>query len=82
MRIVYLQYASDPITFFSPSALLAQARLDERRRVGPDVSPELRWYPVVTFLQLVLDMAIGAGGADRPRPLLRAAALYRRLGRR
>ena len=26
--------------------------------VGPDVSPELRWYPVVTFLQLGLDMAI------------------------
>jgi uncharacterized membrane protein len=27
--------------------------------VGPDVSPELRWYPVVTFLQLALDMAVG-----------------------
>lgn len=26
---------------------------------GPDVSPELRWYPVVTFLQLALDMAMG-----------------------
>ena len=26
---------------------------------GPDVSPELRWYPVVTFLQLLLDMAVG-----------------------
>jgi uncharacterized membrane protein len=25
---------------------------------GPDVSPELRWYPVVTFAQLLLDMAI------------------------
>ena len=23
---------------------------------GPDVSPELRWYPVVTLLQLTLDM--------------------------
>jgi uncharacterized membrane protein len=23
---------------------------------GPDVSPRLRWYPVVTFLQLTLDM--------------------------
>jgi uncharacterized membrane protein len=22
----------------------------------PDVSPQLRWYPVVTFLQLILDM--------------------------
>ena len=25
---------------------------------GPDVSPELRWYPIVTFLQLGLDMAM------------------------
>jgi uncharacterized membrane protein len=24
---------------------------------GPDVSPQLRWYPVVTMLQLALDMA-------------------------
>jgi uncharacterized membrane protein len=23
---------------------------------GPDVSPQLRWYPVVTLLQLALDM--------------------------
>ena len=25
---------------------------------GPDVSPDLRWYPVVTFLQLTLDVAL------------------------
>src|SRR5690606_41558677 len=25
---------------------------------GPDVSPDLRWYPVVTMLQLALDMAL------------------------
>lgn len=25
---------------------------------GPDVSSELRWYPIVTFLQFVLDMAM------------------------
>ena len=25
-------------------------------RRGPDVSPQLRWYPVVTLLQLTLDM--------------------------
>ena len=25
---------------------------------GPDVSPDLTWYPVVTFLQLGLDMAL------------------------
>jgi uncharacterized membrane protein len=25
---------------------------------GPHVSPELRWHPVVTFLQLAIDMAM------------------------
>ena len=58
MRIVYLQYASDPITFFSPSALYREPDWMDPPR-GPDVSPELRWYPVVTFLQLALDMAVG-----------------------
>lgn len=57
MRIVYLQYASDPVTFFDFRDLYrAPAWLDSPR--GPDVSPELRWYPVVTMLQLALDMAV------------------------
>jgi uncharacterized membrane protein len=55
MRIVYLQYASDAITFFEPaSAYREPAWMAEPR--GPDVSPELRWYPVVTFFQLLLDV--------------------------
>lgn len=58
MRIVFLQYASDPITFFSPSSFWRQPDWMTPPR-GPDVSPELRWYPAVTFLQLLLDMAIG-----------------------
>jgi uncharacterized membrane protein len=39
---------------------------------GPDVSPELQWYPVVTMLQLALDMAVatstpmGFGHVDAP----------------
>lgn len=57
IRIVYLQYASDPITFFDYRSLYRRPEwLDEPR--GPDVSPELHWYPVITFLQLVLDMAL------------------------
>jgi len=58
MRLVYLQYASDPITFFTPDALWRKPDW-MNAPVGPDVSPELRWYPVVTFLQLGLDMAVG-----------------------
>jgi uncharacterized membrane protein len=55
LRIVYLQYASDAITFFEPaSAYREPAWMIEPR--GPDVSPELRWYPLVTFFQLLLDV--------------------------
>lgn len=60
MRIVYLQYASDPIVFFDPRDFYRPpAWLSDPR--GPDVSAELRWYPVVTMLQLALDMAVGTG---------------------
>jgi uncharacterized membrane protein len=57
MRIVYLQYASDPIVFFEPASLYRPPAWLEAPR-GPDVSPEVRWYPIVTFLQLLLDMAV------------------------
>jgi uncharacterized membrane protein len=57
MRVVYLQYASDAITFFAyRDAYQTPAWMNAPR--GPDVSPELRWYPIVTMLQLALDMAV------------------------
>ncbi|MGX1321269.1 putative membrane protein [Bradyrhizobium sp. USDA 377] len=57
MRVVYLQYASDAITFFAyRDAFQAPAWMSAPR--GPDVSPELRWYPIVTMMQLALDMAV------------------------
>lgn len=56
MRIVYLQYASDPVTFFDFHTLYREPAWMKPPR-GPDVSPDLRWYPVVTLLQLALDMA-------------------------
>lgn len=56
LRVVYLQYASDAVTFFDSHALYRQPEWMYSPR-GYDVSPELRWYPVVTMLQLALDMA-------------------------
>ncbi len=57
MRIVFLQYASDAITFFDFRDLYRRpAWMDPP--YGPDVSPELRWVPVVTMLQLALDMSV------------------------
>jgi uncharacterized membrane protein len=60
MRLVYLQYASDPIVFFDYRDAYRRPSWMEAPR-GPDVSPELRWYPIVTMLQLALDMAVAAG---------------------
>lgn len=57
IRFIYLQYASDPIVFFEPSAFYREPRW-LRGDHGPDVSPAIRWIPVVTGLQLVFDMAI------------------------
>ncbi len=56
MRVVFLQYASDPITFFEPGSFYRQPDWMRAPR-GPDVSPDLRWYPVITMLQLAVDMA-------------------------
>jgi uncharacterized membrane protein len=54
MRVVYLQYASDPVTFFEYSSLYREPDWMLPPR-GPDVSPRLRWYPVVSLLQLAAD---------------------------
>ncbi|HEX6994915.1 MAG TPA: alpha/beta-hydrolase family protein [Gammaproteobacteria bacterium] len=58
LRIAFLQYATDPITFFDPSiAYRSPEWLDPPR--GPDVTPALRWIPIVTMLQLLADMRAG-----------------------
>src|SRR5690606_7284857 len=57
MRTVFLQYASDPIVFFRDDSDWQRPDWFAEPR-GPDVSPALNWYPVVTFLQLLLDMAL------------------------
>ena len=56
LRIVYIQHASDGIVFFNMKSAFKQPEWMIGQR-GPDVSPELRWYPIVTFVQLLLDMA-------------------------
>jgi len=55
MRFVYIQHASDPMTFFSPDLLFRKPEWLAAER-GPDVSPYLTWYPVITFLQVAFDL--------------------------
>ncbi len=60
-RVVYLQNASDPVAYWEPQLLWRRpAWLQEPR--GPDVSPSLRWLPVVTFWQVSVDMTHSTRG--------------------
>ncbi|RAU17916.1 hypothetical protein DN062_11175 [Nitrincola tibetensis] len=58
-RIAFLQYGSDPITFFEPAAFWRKPEWMQEPR-APDVSPYLSWYPIVTMLQLMVDLSIGS----------------------
>ncbi|MFC9659682.1 alpha/beta hydrolase [Nocardia sp. NPDC127606] len=62
-KVVYLQHASDPITWWTPRLLFQRPDwLDEER--GRDVLPSTRWIPVVTFLQVSADMAVAVDVPD------------------
>ncbi|MGF2952405.1 alpha/beta hydrolase [Mycobacterium sp. THU-M116] len=56
-RVVYLQHASDPIAWWTPSLLFKEPDWLKEKR-GYDVLPQTRWIPVVTFLQVTADMAV------------------------
>ena len=74
MRLVYLQYASDPITFFSTDLFFREPSWLIGTR-GPDVSPDLEWVPIVTGLQVAFDM-IGASALGPGLGHLYAASHY------
>jgi len=59
-KVVYIQHASDPVTFFSPSLALRSPDWLEADQRGPDVSPEMDWVPLVTMWQVLFDLP-GAG---------------------
>ena len=77
VRFVFLQYASDAITFFERSLFYREADWMKSPR-GPDVSPLLTWYPVVSMLQVLIDMPLsdtvpmGYGHVYAPEHYLRA----------
>ena len=60
MRIVFLQYSSDPIVFYEPRSLW---RAPEWMQDPPaeDASAHRRFMPIVTQFQLALDMALAFG---------------------
>ncbi|MEP9393121.1 alpha/beta-hydrolase family protein [Gordonia sp. VNK1] len=62
-RVVYLQHASDPITWWSPALVLSEPDWLREDR-GRDVLDAVRWIPLVTFLQVSADMAVSTGVPD------------------
>jgi len=62
-RIVYLQHASDPIAWWEPNLLFSEPDWLREPR-GYDVSADMRWIPVVTFLQVSADMAVAVDVPD------------------
>jgi uncharacterized membrane protein len=62
-RIAYLQHASDPIAWWTPELLFAQPDWLREPR-GYDVSGDMYWIPVVTFLQVAADMAVAVNVPD------------------
>ncbi|KQY03430.1 hypothetical protein ASD37_26730 [Mycobacterium sp. Root135] len=62
-RVVYLQHASDPIAWWNPDLLFSKPDWLREPR-GDDVSPEMEWIPVVTFLQVSADMAVAVDVPD------------------
>ncbi|MBB3605605.1 putative membrane protein [Mycolicibacterium sp. BK556] len=62
-RIVYLQHASDPITWWNPNLLFTEPDWLREPR-GYDVSPDMDWIPIVTFLQVSADMAVAVDVPD------------------
>lgn len=59
-RFIYWQHASDPIIWWSFDLLFNRPDwLVEE--LGPDVNPDMRWLPIVTFWQVTADMALSAG---------------------
>ncbi|MCK8614224.1 alpha/beta hydrolase [Gordonia sp. C13] len=62
-RAVYLQHASDPISWWSPRLILREPDWLKEQN-GRDVLPAMSWIPFVTFLQVSADMAVSTGVPD------------------
>ncbi|UVN55043.1 alpha/beta hydrolase [Streptomyces albus] len=63
-RVVYLQNASDAIVWWSPELALHRPRW-LREPLGPDITGAVNWFPLVTFWQTTVDMAVSYG-VDAP----------------
>jgi uncharacterized membrane protein len=54
-RVLFLQHASDPVVWWSPDLLFEKPDW-LKEPPGRDRTASMRWYPIVTFLQVGFDM--------------------------
>jgi uncharacterized membrane protein len=74
-KVVYLQHASDPITFFSGDLAFSEPDWLKEGQRGPDVSDKMQWQPIVTMWQVAGDLAV-AGNVPRGHGHLYKSAEY------
>ncbi|WP_051817131.1 alpha/beta-hydrolase family protein [Kitasatospora sp. NRRL B-11411] len=55
-RVIYLQNGSDPVVWWEPALVWRRPEWLNGQRAH-DVSPTMRWYPLVTFWQVTCDLA-------------------------
>ncbi|GAA1136788.1 alpha/beta-hydrolase family protein [Microbacterium natoriense] len=58
-RVLYLQHATDPVTWLAPELIWSPPEWLDPSQRAEDVSPEMRWIPVVTAVQVGIDMLGG-----------------------
>jgi uncharacterized membrane protein len=54
-KVVYLQNSTDPVVWWSPDLLWKSPPWLAKPR-GSDVSPDMHWYPGITFWQTTVDL--------------------------
>ena len=62
-RILYVQHASDPVVWWNYNLIWHKPDWLKEKR-GPDVSPNMQWYPFVTFAQVTVDQFFGTIAPD------------------
>ncbi|MFI5888532.1 alpha/beta hydrolase [Actinoplanes sp. NPDC051513] len=54
-KVIYMQNSSDPVVWVNPNLLWHRPEWLHGER-GPDVTPAMHWYPVITFWQTTVDL--------------------------
>lgn len=58
-RVLYLQHATDAVTWLGPRLFWSSPDWLAPGERGADVSESMRWIPIVTGLQVLVDMMLG-----------------------